>query len=337
VSNPEQMASYQRPWIAYLCLLAGMLLVGSYVGLSKPLTAAIPVFILATLRFALAAIMMLPWTFPWLPLSRTVWSTLFVQSLFGNFLFSICMLYGVAFSSAVAAGVIMSTLPAMVALLSRIVLKERLTNQTIVAIAISVLGILVLQWASQQATPQTQTVQAIAAQAGPLSATSASTVNSSVVHLSSALLGNFLLFCAVVCEAIYVVTSKRLSRSLSPKCNSALVNLVGLGLMLPFGIWQLLMTPSFSPLRLETGTWGLLLFYAFAASVGSTWLWMTGLKKVPASQAGVFTIGLPIAAVTVGVLLLKEPVTVFHGVAFACCFVALLLVTLQRLPSLKQG
>jgi drug/metabolite transporter (DMT)-like permease len=207
-------------------------------------------------------------------------------------------------------------------LLSRIVLKEQLSCQTLLAIGISVLGILVLQWASQQTSSQlhTEPMQLI---------TQSSAKN------NDALLGNLLLFCAVVCEGIYVVTSKRLSSAISPKCNSALVNLVGLLLMLPFGIWQLLGTPSFSLGRLESSTWALLIFYAFAASVGSTWLWMTGLKKVPASQAGVFTIGLPIAAVTVGVIWLKEPITLFHGIACACCFVALLLVTLQRLPSLK--
>jgi drug/metabolite transporter (DMT)-like permease len=312
--------------------MAGMMLVGSYVGLSKPLTVAIPVFILATLRFAMAAVMMLPWTFPWQSLPRSVWSTLFVQSLFGNFLFSICMLYGVAFSSAVAAGVIMSTLPAVVALLSRIVLKEQLSRQTMLAIGISILGILILQWASQRTSLQLHVEpMQMATQIATQMATQTSVKN------NDALWGNFLLFCAVVCEGIYVVTSKRLSSSISPKCNSALVNLVGLLLMLPFGIWQLLDTPSFTLGRLESNTWALLVFYAFAASVGSTWLWMTGLKKVPASQAGVFTIGLPIAAVAVGVFWLKEPITLFHGIAFACCFVALLLVTLQRLPSFEQS
>ncbi len=40
------------------------------------------------------------------------------ESLFGNFLFSIFMLYGVSMTSAASAGVILSTLPAVVALFS---------------------------------------------------------------------------------------------------------------------------------------------------------------------------------------------------------------------------
>ena len=52
---------------AYGFLFAGMAVVGSYVALSKPLTAAIPIFLLATLRFAIAAVAMLPWTVPLRP------------------------------------------------------------------------------------------------------------------------------------------------------------------------------------------------------------------------------------------------------------------------------
>lgn len=48
---------------AYGFLFAGMAVVGSYVALSKPLVAAIRIFLLATLRFAIAAVAMLPWTF----------------------------------------------------------------------------------------------------------------------------------------------------------------------------------------------------------------------------------------------------------------------------------
>ena len=48
------------------------------------------------------------------------------ESFLGNFLFSVCMLYGVALSSALAAGVIMAALPAVVALLSWLFLRERI-------------------------------------------------------------------------------------------------------------------------------------------------------------------------------------------------------------------
>ena len=42
-------------FIAYLLLTSSMALVGTYVALSKPLVAVIPVFALAFLRFAIAS------------------------------------------------------------------------------------------------------------------------------------------------------------------------------------------------------------------------------------------------------------------------------------------
>src|SRR5215217_2112772 len=110
---------------AYACLALSMSLVGSYVALSKPLVAAIPVFLLAWLRFGIGGAAMLHWLrkphgeLPMTPQTRRL---LFLESFLGNFLFTICMLYGVTLTSAVSAGVIMAAIPATVALLSRVFL-----------------------------------------------------------------------------------------------------------------------------------------------------------------------------------------------------------------------
>src|SRR3954464_6984655 len=95
-----------RP-LAYACLALSMSLVGSYVALSKPLVAAIPVFLLAWLRFGIGGPAVLPWLRkpadePAIS-ARTRW-LLFLESFLGNFLFSIFMLYGVSLTSAVSAG-----------------------------------------------------------------------------------------------------------------------------------------------------------------------------------------------------------------------------------------
>ena len=86
------------PLWANLSLAASMALVGSYVGLSKLLVAAFPVFLLAWLRFGIAAVAMLPWVRRRggdSALTRHDRWLLFWESFLGNFLFSICMLFGV--------------------------------------------------------------------------------------------------------------------------------------------------------------------------------------------------------------------------------------------------
>ena len=300
------MTPLPRPWLAYLCLASAMALVGGYVGLSKLLVAVFPVFLLAWLRFGIAAVAMAGWTrraAGEMPLSAADRKLLFIESFFGNFLFSICMLYGMALTSALAAGVTMAAIPAVVALLSRLLLNERIAPRTMLGIACAVGGIALVSLAQHQHG----------------SSTSLNTGNS-----SSTLLGNFMLMAAVTCEAIYVVVGKKLTGRVTPKRISAIINLWGLALVTPFGIWQAL---RFDFSTVVPASWALLVFYAVAASVVTVWLWMTGLKQVPASNAGVFTVLLPIAAAAVGVVFLGERISAYQAAAFALALLGVVLAT----------
>jgi drug/metabolite transporter (DMT)-like permease len=287
---------------AYLLLTASMALVGSYVALSKPLVAALPVFALAFLRFGIAALAMVPFTRRGpaeTPLSATEHRLLFVQSFFGNFLFSIFLLSGMAHTTATAAGVVLSTLPAVVAVLSWMVLRERLSGRVLAAIALAVGGITLLQFARTDGA------------GAP----------------SVSWFGNLLILGAVFCEAIYVIVGKRLAATRTPLRVSALINLWGLALITPLGLWQL---QQVDLAALAPSTWGLLLFYSIAASLIAVWLWMTGLKHIPANQAGVFTVALPIAAALAGVLLLGESFTALHAAALLLAAGGVLLITTAR-------
>jgi drug/metabolite transporter (DMT)-like permease len=284
------------PW-AYACLAGSMALVGSYVGLSKLLVAVFPVFLLAWLRFGIAAVAMAGWLrrpASEAPMSRHDRVLLFLESFLGNFLFSVCMLYGIALSTALAAGVIMAALPGVVALMSRVFLGERLTGRVLAGIALG-------SWSKQHGG------------AAP-----------SAAEPPQALLGNLLLIGAVFCEASYVVIGKKLSGTLGPRRISALVNLWGLALVTPLGLWQAL---SFDFAAVTLPTWTLLLFYALAASMVTVWLWMTGLRHVPAARAGVFTVMLPVSAAAVGVLLLGEQFSAAQAGAFGLAMLGVVLAT----------
>src|SRR5690606_27513857 len=128
---------------------------------------------------------------------------------------------------------------------------------------------------------------------------------------------------AVACESTYVVLGKRLTGRLSARRISALINLVGLVLMTPLGIWQ---AASFDFARLGFGDWALLVFYSLSASMFATWLWLAGLARVPAARSGVFTIAMPLAATVVGIAWLGERPGPAHLVAFGCAAAAIILV-----------
>lgn len=293
----------RAPWWAYACLAAAMVLVGSYVALSKLLVAVFPVFLLAWLRFCIGALAMVHWVRREpgeAALSRGDRRRLFMLSLFGNFLFSVCMLFGVSMSSALAAGVIMAALPAVVALLSWVGCKERITRRVAAGIACAVAGIgLVSVSGSGGASP-----------GGEMAATS--------------WLGNLLMFGAVCCEALYVVIGKQLTGRSSARRITALVNLWGLLLVTPFGLWQAM---HFEFSAVTGGSWALLLFYSLAASMVSVWLWMRGLERVPASSAGVYTVLLPVSAAAVGVVFLGERIDAAQTGAFALALAGVVLAT----------
>ncbi|MBT9457484.1 MAG: DMT family transporter [Burkholderiaceae bacterium] len=290
------------PWLAYGALALSTSLVGTYVGLSKLLVLVFPVFLLAWLRFGMAAVAMLPWLRRGAgepPLSARDRKLLFVESFIGNFLFSICMLYGVKASSALAAGVIMAGIPAAVALLSWLVLGERIGVRVLGGIACAVVGIGLVASNRSGGTSE------------------------------GTLWGPLLLIAAVFCEAVYVVVGKQLTGQVSAKRISALINLWGFTLVMPLGLWQAL---SFDFAAVPALSWGFLLFYALAASMITVWLWMTGLARVPAARAGVFMVFLPIATGLVGLLFLGETMSLLQACAYGLALLGVVLATWPETP-----
>ena len=292
-ASPTQRA------LAYLALAASMAIVGGYVGFSKALVIVFPVFLLAGLRFAIAAVAMAPWLRR--PAGEAVLDPrgrrlVFLESFFGNFLFSIFMLYGMRQSSALAAGVIMAALPAVVAILSWLLIGERIGARIAAAIACAITGIALVALARD-------------AEGG---------------LASGSLAGSALLLAAVTCEALYVVIGKKLTASLGPKRISALINLWGLVLVAPLALWQLV---DFSPRYIGWSYWVLLFVYAIAASVVTVWLWMTGMRHVPAASAGIFTVFLPVSAAAVGVAFYGERFTTMQVAAFALALGGVMLAT----------
>ena len=285
---------------------------GSYVALSKPLVAALPVFLLAWLRFGIGGAAMLHWLKKPVgeaPMTSQTKRLLFLESFLGNFLFSICMLFGVSMTGAVTAGVVMATIPAVVALMSWAFLGERIGRRTWAAVVCAVVGVTLVSLSKQELF-------------APVSVGLDGNLASKNV-----VLGTFLLLGAVICEAAYAVIGKKLVGALSPKRITALINLWGFVLVTPLGIWAAWQFDFFS---VSTPSWLLLVFYSLAASVWTVWLWMTGLKTIPAGRAGVFTVFLPVSAAAVGVVFLGENLSGLQALAFA---VALLGVVLATLPT----
>ncbi|GJH23988.1 DMT family transporter [Caballeronia novacaledonica] len=281
-----------------LLLIGSMLLVGSNVGIGKSIVASVPVPLFALLRFVIALAVLWP-LLRWSKMKRVArgeWLNLFLQALFGTFGFTLLMLGGVARTSAVAAGVITSTIPAVVALFAWIFLREKPGGRAFASIGLAIAGVLVIN----------------VAQAGDTGA--------------SSLPGNLMVLGAVCCESLYVILSRRLTQTLPAIDICAYTHAIGLLLMLPVGAASL---AQFDWASVAWNTWALVLWYGLSASIFSFWLWMKGIRHVDGSLAGVFCAVLPVAAALYGIAFLDERPTLAHGVALACVVTGIALASFK--------
>jgi drug/metabolite transporter (DMT)-like permease len=246
---------------------------------------------------------------------------LFWMSFFGNALFSILMLSGLARTSATQAGLVMAALPAVVAILSRQVLAEPIGARAALAVALTIAGTVLLNAGG--------TLQAHAPSNDPVGVMRGAAMGATL----DTLLGLLMVAGCVLCEAIYVILGKLLTGQLSARRIAALINLIGLVLVLPAGLWQ---ARGFDPAQVSAAHWAMLLYYALAASLWAPWLWLAGLARVPAHQSGVFTIALPISATAVASALFGEPFGAAQWMALACAALGVLLVTGPTWPFMRR-
>jgi drug/metabolite transporter (DMT)-like permease len=288
-----------------LLLITSMLLVGSNVGIGKSIVEFVPVPLFALLRFVIAMAVLWPLlrVAKLRRVKRDEWVNLFLQALFGTFGFTLLMLNGVQRTSAVAAGVITSTIPAVVALLSWLILKERPSGRALASIVLAIVGVVVINLVHVQENAGGET----------------------------SLTGNLMVLGAVCCESLYIILSRRLTQTLEPIDICAYTHLFGLLLMLPFGAGAL---AHFDYRTVPFSVWTLVLWYGLSASIFSFWLWMKGIRHVPGSLAGVFSAVLPVAAAVYGIAFLGERPTLAHGFALACVIAGIGLASLKpkRVP-----
>jgi drug/metabolite transporter (DMT)-like permease len=282
--------------IAYFQLALSMALVGANVAVAKLLAEALPIPLVAGLRCAIAVLVLLP-------LARAIEGhvrpgpaalrNLALQALFGTVLYNAGLLAGLRLTSALEAGLVLATLPAVVAIGGALWLRERLPRRQWAAVALAAggMGALVLARAGADA--------------------------------GGSMVGNLLVFAGVTGEAMYVLLAKRLGAQVPVVTASLWMQVFSVLLLLPFILPGIGAVAGLAEPRLAA----LMLFHSLTASVICLLLWYAGLKRVPAGMAGIFTGFLPASAALVAILLLGEQATAAHAAGFALMLGSLLLAT----------
>lgn len=282
--------------LAYLKVIAAMVIVGSSVVAGKVLIQTMPIFLASELRFLVASLILVPLLIfkEGIPsLSKKEIVILFFQSLTGVFLFSILMLYGLRFATATEAGIVTSTLPAMVALLAYFIIKEKLTKNKVIGILTAVLGVIILN------------------------------VSRSIHmmwdgHLE--ILGTLLILGAVMGEALFIILGKSISKKVSPLAITTGISVMGVLLFLPMAIYDLIHANySFS----SGYDWLLILYFGVVVTVLAFLLMYQGIEIVPATTVGILTSVLPLSTVILSFLFLNEPIHYYHLIGLCFIFIAI--------------
>jgi len=285
--------------LAYSQLAAAMALVGANVAVAKLLAEALPIPLIACLRCALACLVLWPlarWMEGQVRPDRAALRNLALQALFGTALYNAGLLAGLRLTTALEGGLVLATLPAVVALGSALWLRERLAPR---------------QWAAAVLAAGGMAVITLARLGGG-------------GHGSA--LGNALVFAGVCGEATYVLLAKRIAGRMPVITASLWMQFFSAAMLLPFSL------PGIGAVeRLAApGLLGLLIFHSLTASVLCLLLWYAGLRRVPAGVAGIFTAFLPAAAAVVAVVALGERFSATHATGFVLMGGSLLLATWPR-------
>lgn len=282
--------------LAYVQLALSMVLVGANVAVAKLLAEALPIAMVAFLRCLLATAVLWPlarWMDGAQRVPGPVLRNLALQAVFGTALYNAGLLAGLRLTSALEGGLVLATLPAVVAIGGALLLRERLPGR---------------QWA------------AVALAAGGMAAITLARVAGGS---HGSMLGNLLVFCGVLGEATYVLLARRIAGRVPVVTASLWMQVFSALVLAPFALPGLGAAAALA----EPSIAALLIFHSLTASVICLLLWYAGLKRVPAGMAGVFTVFLPGTAALVAVALLGETFTSVHAAGFALMITSVAVAT----------
>lgn len=299
--------------VGYCVLILAQITISINVVTSKYLLTTMPMFLLLAGRFGFSTIVLAlmlklsksPLADPHHPqgkLTRTDWTLTALQGIFAAFLFNVFFVWGLQHTTATAAGIVGSTLPAIIALSAVWLLKERLNFPKIMALILAMIGILIINLDHFD----------------------------EAANLNHTYFGDFLVFLAMLPEAWYSILSKKLAGRVTPLGAAFIANLVGFLTLLPCALYA-------GSIDLSAYSWweASLVAVAGISSLIFFCAWGWGLTFIPASTAAIFGGVMPVATALFAILLLGETFRWYDTLGMLIVLSSIVVGTNWR-PSLRK-
>ncbi|CAB3729534.1 DMT family transporter [Paraburkholderia rhynchosiae] len=289
-------------YVGYLCCALAMVGVGSTVVVSKSIAAGLPPFSATALRFAIAFplfVLVMRWRgVRWPRLDRRDAVLVIAQAAAGSVGYTVLLISGMRLASAGDAGVIAGTLPAVSAVVAILALGERPSSALIGAIVLATAGVL---------------------------ACTVSPSDIAAPHAAGSVTGNALVFAAIVCEALFILLNRKLRKPVAPLPLSALMCGIGFAVSIVPACFE---RPWSMPL--DAGALSGVLYYALVPTVAGFVLWYEGAARISGAEAGLITALVPVSALALAALLVRESVSAAQLTGVACVLGAVMLATFAQ-------
>lgn len=287
-----------RKLISYIQMSGGILLAGSSVVAAKMLCTRLPVFLSQGMSLMLALPIMLIYRMRQKP--KDIWTrknTILIglQALFGMVGFRICLLYGMRYISAAAGGIILGSTPAILALLSYVLLRERPSLKGWLGVVFALAAVMSLQTFGGEAGDR-------------------------------APLGGVLLLLTVAGEALLTIFRKQMDPGVSIISNVTFVILAALIFFLPFSISEALL---YDWSLFGWAEAGLVLYYGVCVTALAYLLWFSGIEDTPGHVAAVFTGVAPVSSVLLAACF-GESLRPVHGLATLLLLIGIWVMSRNR-------
>ena len=266
-----------------ILLIAVMIIWGSSFAVTKNSVKAVPPIFFALLRMTVASVLLLtvaqfrggtskiPRPVPWIIIG--------LMGLTGTCLYYICFNISLLYTTASVGALIQSFIPIVTALLALVFLKERLSVKSMLGIAISITGVLLIIF-----------------MAGPNE------------KAKNPFPGNMLMLASVFIWAIYTILAKRIAH-IDPIVVTAYSIAIGTLLLIPATFFELAGKPF--P-KIAAQTWfGAIYLGAISSAIGLL-LYNRSLKHLSASETSSFLNLMPVIAVITAVIFLGETLTLWQ-------------------------
>jgi drug/metabolite transporter (DMT)-like permease len=278
---------------AFIALFIASIIWGATAPIMKLTITSMPLFILAFLRFGVAALILFPFVAKQLDIKRQHVPLLIISSLCG-ITFNITFFFlGLSLTSALNASVISASVPLFTLLLAHLMLKEKLQRRVVIGALLGILGILVI-------------IGKGFFQGG----------------VAFSPIGDFFLLMSAFTFVMYEIFSKELFAQYKPLPIAFYALLIGAVSFLPAAVYERYMNPlwldKITPDTRLGIAYGILL-----SSLAAYCLWQWGLSKIEASRVGFFVYLHPIVGTITAVLLLSEKITPLFIVGSLCIFCGL--------------